>query len=61
MYGTKDKSINSIINDFLTKKEEPKKEEPVMTESDGKVMRYPRKKRKLKQKDLFVSMTKKKP
>ena len=58
MYGTKNKSINSIIHDFLNKKKEDalinKKEEELSMEEDGKVVFYPRKKRKLKQKDLFV-------
>ena len=58
MYGIKNKSINSIIHDFLNKKKEDdlinKKEEELTIEEDGKVVSYPRKKRKLKQKDLFM-------
>lgn len=58
MYGIKHISINDIIHNFLNKKKEDdlinKKEEPIIAQTDGKVVSYPRKKRKLKQKDLFV-------
>ena len=51
-------SMSKLIFNFLNnKKKEDEKEEPVITNEDGKTVRYPRKKKKLKQKDVFEGIT----
>ena len=53
--------INKFIYDFLHKPVEQKQEKKVemVIKEDGKVTDYPRKKKKLTQKDVFVSVVKK--
>tara|TARA_R110001632_G_scaffold9672_9_gene36901 strand:- start:555 stop:743 length:189 start_codon:yes stop_codon:yes gene_type:complete len=55
--------INQLVFNYLNKPSEiPDNEiiEEFTSKEDGKVVSYPRKKRKLKQKDLFVGIDKKK-
>jgi len=56
--------INTIVYNYLNKPDEIPDNENVdefEADGDGIVVSYPRKKRKLKQKDLFVGIDKKKP
>lgn len=56
--------INTIVYNYLNKPTENPDDEIVEefeADGDGIVVSYPRKKRKLKQKDLFVGVDKKKP
>jgi len=56
--------INTIVYNYLNKPDEiPDNEivEEFEADVDGNVVSYPRKKRKLAQKDLFVGVDKKKP
>ena len=50
-------SMRKLIFNFLNNKKEAEKEEPVITNEDGKTVRYPKKKKKLKQKDVFEGIT----